>query len=69
MDEATKYASNVFDLEQLIVEKMNELSDERYEAILRPIFKDDEMLMVMFGALLGLMIGEVQVIIVEHLSR
>jgi uncharacterized membrane protein YheB (UPF0754 family) len=69
MDEAKEYASNAIDLEQLIIEKMNALSDEQYESILRPIFKDDEMLMVMFGALLGFMVGEIQVFLVEHFSR
>jgi uncharacterized membrane protein YheB (UPF0754 family) len=57
------------DLEKLIIEKMNELSDEQYEMILRPIFKDDEMLMVMFGAVLGFMVGEIQVFLVEHFAR
>lgn len=69
MVEAKEYASNAIDLESLIIEKMNELTDEQYEAILRPIFKDDEMLMVMFGALLGFMVGEIQVVLVEHLHR
>ena len=58
MEEANQYASEVVDLEQLIVEKVGQLSDEQYESILRPIFKDDEMLMVTFGAMLGLGIGE-----------
>jgi uncharacterized membrane protein YheB (UPF0754 family) len=69
MEEAKDYASSAVDLEKLIIEKMNELSDEQYEMILRPIFKDDEMLMVMFGAVLGFMVGEIQVLLVEHFAR
>ncbi|WP_041301232.1 hypothetical protein [Mycolicibacterium rhodesiae] len=57
------------DLEQLIIDKTSELNDGPYDAILRPIFEDDEMLMVMFGALLGFMVGEIQVFSAEHLSR
>ena len=69
MEEAKNYASSAVDLENLIIEKMNELSDEQYEMILRPIFKDDEMLMVMFGAVLGFLVGDIQVFLVEHFTR
>ena len=69
MAEAKDYALDQLDLEQLIVAKMNVLSTEQYESILRPIFKDDEMLMVLFGAVLGFMVGELQIVLVEYLSR
>lgn len=69
MAEAEDYATRELDIENLIVEKMNRLTPEEYEGILRPVFKDDEMLMVMVGAMLGFAVGELQLLMVEHLSR
>ncbi len=66
---AQDYAASVIDLEGLIVEKMNGLTNEEYESILRPVFKDDEPLMVAVGATLGGVIGEFQVQLIEHLGR
>ena len=42
---------------------------EQTVAILRPVFKDDEMLMVTVGAVLGFLVGELQVVLVEHLAH
>lgn len=69
MAEAQDYATRALDIENLIIEKMNKLTPEEYEGILRPVFKDDEMLMVMVGAMLGFGVGELQVLMVEHLSQ
>jgi uncharacterized membrane protein YheB (UPF0754 family) len=69
MQEAKDYTAKTLDIENLIVEKMNKLSPAQYEAILRPVFKDDEMLMVTVGAVLGFMVGELQVVLVEQFSR
>jgi uncharacterized membrane protein YheB (UPF0754 family) len=68
MNEAKDYAAKTLDVENLIAEKMNKLSPEQYEAILRPVFKDDEMLMVSVGAVLGFLVGELQVVFVENFS-
>ena len=67
--EAQQYATTVIDLEQTIVEKMNQLTNEQYESILRPVFKDDEPLMIAVGAVLGGVVGEIQVQLVELLGR
>ena len=67
--EARDYATSVIDLENTIVEKMNQLTNEEYESILRPVFKDDEPLMIAVGAILGGVVGEIQVQIIEHLGR
>jgi uncharacterized membrane protein YheB (UPF0754 family) len=69
MVEAKDYAAKALDVENLIAEKMNKLTPEQYESILRPVFKDDEMLMITVGAVLGFWVGELQVVFVEHLSR
>lgn len=47
----------------------NTAASAEYEAILRPVFKDDEMLMVMVGAVLGFLVGELQVVLVEQFAR
>ncbi|OBF92827.1 hypothetical protein A5791_13205 [Mycobacterium sp. 852002-51163_SCH5372311] len=67
--EAQHYATTVIDLEKTIVEKMSELTHEQYESILRPVFKDDEPLMIAVGAVLGGVVGEIQVQLIELLGR
>ncbi|MDT5243943.1 MAG: hypothetical protein QOD36_1319 [Mycobacterium sp.] len=62
-------AAQTLDVENLIAEKINKLTPEQYESILRPVFKDDEMLMVTVGAVLGFWVGELQVFFVEHFAR
>jgi uncharacterized membrane protein YheB (UPF0754 family) len=69
MAEAKDYAAKTLDIENLIIGKMNQLSPDQYEGILRPVFKDDEMLMISVGAVLGFLVGELQVFVVEHFSR
>jgi uncharacterized membrane protein YheB (UPF0754 family) len=67
--EAQDYATGVIDLENTIVEKMNQLTNEEYESILRPVFKDDEPLMIAVGAILGGLVGELQVQVIEMFAR
>jgi hypothetical protein len=40
---------------------MRQLDSEQFEAIMRPIFKDDEWLIILVGAVLGAVVGELQV--------
>lgn len=67
--QAQDYAVEVIDLEKTIVDKMNQLTDEEYESILRPVFKDDEPLVIAIGAVLGGIVGEIQVLIMEQFGR
>jgi uncharacterized membrane protein YheB (UPF0754 family) len=67
--EAQDYATSVIDLENTIVTKMNQLTNEEYESILRPIFKDDEPLMITVGGVLGGVVGELQVLIIEQFGH
>jgi uncharacterized membrane protein YheB (UPF0754 family) len=66
---AGDYATRTLDIENTIIEKMNALDTEQYEAILRPVFKDDELLMIAVGGILGGLVGELQVQVIEHFSR
>ena len=67
--EAQDYAANAIDLENTIIEKMNQLTNEQYESILRPVFKDDEPLMITVGGILGGVVGELQVLLIEHFGH
>jgi uncharacterized membrane protein YheB (UPF0754 family) len=67
--EAQDYAMSVIDLEGTIVDKMSQLTNEQYESILRPVLKDDEPLMIAVGAVLGGLVGEIQVLIMEQFAR
>ncbi|CDP85941.1 MULTISPECIES: hypothetical protein [Mycolicibacterium] len=67
--EAQDYAMNALDLEKTIIDKMGQLTNEEYESILRPVFKDDEPTMIAVGAILGGIVGEIQVQVVEHFGR
>ncbi len=67
--DAQDYAMSQIDLERTIIEKMNQLSNEEYESILRPVFKDDEPLMIAIGAILGGCVGELQVLMIEFFTH
>ncbi|MUL67086.1 hypothetical protein BOO86_21615 [Mycobacterium sp. CBMA 234] len=69
LQDAQNYAVGVIDLENTIVEKMTLLTNEQYESIMRPVFKDDEPLMIAVGAILGGLVGELQVQIIEAFAR
>lgn len=66
---AGDYATRTLDIENLIVEKMSALDNTQFESILRPIFKDDEVLMILVGGVLGGAVGELQVQVIEQFSR
>jgi uncharacterized membrane protein YheB (UPF0754 family) len=67
--DAQDYAMSKIDLENTIISKMNQLTNEEYESILRPVFKDDEPLMVAIGAILGGCVGELQVLMIEFFTH
>lgn len=67
--DAQDYARTAIDLEGTIIDKMTQLTNEEYESILRPVFKDDEPLMIAVGAILGGLVGELQVQFIEHFSH
>lgn len=55
------YAATAFDLPGLLQDKMRGMTDEEFEGLLRPAFKQDEWKLVTAGAILGFLIGELQV--------
>jgi uncharacterized membrane protein YheB (UPF0754 family) len=55
-----QYAADRLDLENTMIEKMGTLDAQSYENLLRPAFKDDEWIIVVLGAALGFLFGELQ---------
>ncbi len=56
-----KYAMDALDINNTIVAAMERLTPEEFEGMLRPAFKEDEKTLVLAGAALGFLIGELQV--------
>jgi uncharacterized membrane protein YheB (UPF0754 family) len=55
------YAMQKLDVRGTIVTKMSAMTDDEYENLLRPAFKQDEWKLISVGAVLGFLIGELQV--------
>ena len=63
------YAADAMDIRNTLVAKMQELTEEEFEALIRPAFEADEWILITVGAVLGFGVGELQLLLVEHLSR
>jgi len=61
LDSVGDYAMETLDVRGTIVVKMSALTDDEYEGLLRPAFKQDEWKLISVGAVLGFLIGELQV--------
>jgi uncharacterized membrane protein YheB (UPF0754 family) len=55
------YAMSKLAVQPTLVSKMQQMTDEEYEGLLRPAFKQDEWKLITVGAVLGFVIGEIQV--------
>lgn len=62
------YTAEAVPLEEMARESLVALSDAEYEGMLRPVFKDDEWLVVAVGGALGFGVGELQLFILTHLG-
>jgi uncharacterized membrane protein YheB (UPF0754 family) len=63
------YAAEALDIRNTIIMKMREMSDDDFEQLLRPAFKQDEWKLIAVGAVLGFLVGELQVLLVEHFGH
>lgn len=63
---AQDYAMEALQLRELLIEKMRMMSTDEYESLLRPAFKADEPKLIAVGAILGFLIGELQVLLLLH---
>lgn len=60
------YAENAMDIRNTLTSKMQKLSAEQFEGMLRPVFKEDEWILIAVGAVLGFLVGEMQVFLMVH---
>lgn len=60
------YVGNALSIRETIVTKMRSLTEEEFEAVLRPAFQQDEWILIMVGAILGFFVGELQVFLMTH---
>jgi uncharacterized membrane protein YheB (UPF0754 family) len=61
MKHVERYAEDSMDLKRTLVTKMQELNEEEFENLLRPAFQQDEWILIAVGAVLGFLVGELQV--------
>jgi hypothetical protein len=57
------------DIRNTLVSKMQQLTNDEFEGILRPAFRQDEWKLITVGAALGFLVGELQVHIMLHLGH
>lgn len=63
-----RYAGDAMLIQQTLIEKMRAMTPEEFEGVLRPAFQQDEWILITVGAVLGFLVGELQVVLVEHLA-
>lgn len=69
LKKAEPYLDESLDIKQTMSSKMVAMTPEEFEGVLRPAFQADERTLIMVGAILGFLVGELQVLLVEHLSH
>lgn len=62
------YARDQMDVRNLLVERMQQLDEVQFEALIRPAFEQDEWILITVGALLGFAMGEAQALFLEHFA-
>ncbi|MES3039942.1 MAG: DUF445 family protein [Pseudomonadota bacterium] len=55
------YAEDAMDVRNTLVTRMQDLTPQEFEGMLRPAFKEDEWSLIAVGAALGFLVGEAQV--------
>ncbi len=63
------YLDEELRIKQIMSEKMAAMTPDEFEGVLRPAFQADERTLIMVGAILGFLVGELQVLLVEHLTH
>jgi uncharacterized membrane protein YheB (UPF0754 family) len=60
------YATEALDVRNTIIDQMQRLTPVQYEGILRPAFRQDEWKLIAVGAIIGFLVGELQVVLLLH---
>jgi uncharacterized membrane protein YheB (UPF0754 family) len=55
------YAADAMRIRETLVDRMQLLTPEEFEGMLRPAFKEDEWILIMVGGILGVVVGELQI--------
>lgn len=61
MKHIESYAEDAMDIRNTLSERMKKLTPEEFEGMLRPAFKEDEWSLILVGAVLGFLVGEMQI--------
>lgn len=62
MKHVESYAEDAMDVRNTLVVRMQQLTPEEFEGMLRPAFKEDEWSLIIVGAVLGFLVGEMQIL-------
>ncbi len=57
------YADDALDLQNTLMTRLQALSPEEFEGMLRPAFEQDEWILIAVGAALGFMVGVFQLVV------
>ena len=55
------YAEDAMDVRNTLITRMRQLTPVAFEGMLRPAFKEEEWILILVGAVLGFMVGEMQI--------
>jgi uncharacterized membrane protein YheB (UPF0754 family) len=66
LQQAEDYLTEALDVGNTIATKMRDLSRVEYEELLRPAFRQDEWKLIAVGAIIGFLVGELQVHLLVH---
>ena len=61
-----QYTDEAMDIERLLRTKMSQLTHQQFEGVLHPVFEQDEIKLIAIGAMLGLMVGLIQVYLIGN---
>lgn len=61
-----QYTDEAMDIERLLRTKMAQLTSRQFEGVLHPVFEQDEIKLIMIGAMLGLLVGLFQVYVIKN---
>ena len=64
--QAEDYAEEALNLENTLAERMGSLSYKEFEGFLRPVFQEDEWILILVGAILGMFAGILQFVVMWY---
>ena len=67
MQDIERYADEAMNIHDTLVSKMQQMTAEEFEGVLRPVFRQDEWKIIAVGAVLGVIVGELQLALMLHL--